>query len=244
MEKEVDHRIPFLDVLINNNCSHAPITSVYRKKTFTGLLTNYFSFSPYSYKLGLIRTLVDRTYKINSTWAGFHKDIKYLTQILKKNLFPTHLIERVINQYVTRVESEVCSVGCVPDKVSTFYFKLPYIGHYWRHLFSTDPIPSNLRSSVVYKFSCAGCNACYVGETTRHFSTRVRERLATDRASHVYKHLQHPESCRDLCSTNCFSILDCATTSFQLKIKESLHIHWEKPTLNQQVNHVKLKLYV
>ena len=78
----------------------------------------------------LIRTLVDRTYKINSTWAGFHKDIKYLTQILKKNLFPTHLIERVINQYVIRVESEVCSVGCVPDKVSTFYFKLPYIGHY------------------------------------------------------------------------------------------------------------------
>ena len=89
--------LPFLDVLIDNNCSHAPITSVYRKKTFTGLLTNYFSFTSYFYKLGLIRTLVDRAYKINSTWVGFHKDIKYLTQILKKNLFPTHLIERVIN---------------------------------------------------------------------------------------------------------------------------------------------------
>ena len=101
-----DHRIPFLDVLIDNNCSHAPITSVYRKKTFTGLFTNYFSFTSYSYRLGLIRTLVDRTYKINNTWAGFHKDIKYLIQILK-NLFPTHLSERVINQYVTRVESEV-----------------------------------------------------------------------------------------------------------------------------------------
>ena len=86
----------------------------------------------------------------------------------------------------------------------------------------------------------AGCNACYVGETTRHFSTRVREHLATDRASHVYKHLQQSVNCRDLCSTNCFSILDCVTTSFQLKIKESLHIHWEKPTLNQQVKHVKL----
>ena len=165
-------------------------------------------------------------------------------------------------------------MGCVPDKVSTFYFKLPYIGHYSGvtqkrirllikrycnnsdiklifssfkigNLFSAkDSIPSNLRSSVVYKFSCAGCNACYVGETTRHFSTGVREHLATDRASHVYKHLQQSESCRDLCSTNCFSILDCATTSFQLKIKESLHIDWEKPTLNQQVKHVNLKLFV
>ena len=116
------------------------------------------------------------------------------------------------------------------------------------NLFSAkDPIPSNLRSSVVYKFSCAGCNACYVGETTRHFSTRVREHLAADRASHMYKHLQQSESCHNLCSTNCFSILDCATTSFQLKIKESLHIyiHWEKPTLNQQVKHVNLlKLFV
>ena len=39
------------------------------------------------------------------------------------------------------------------------------------------------------------------------------------------------------------NILDCATTSFQLKIKESLHIHWEKPSmLNQQVKCVNLKL--
>ena len=44
MEKEVDHRIPFLDVLVDHNCSRAPITSVYRKKTFAGLLTNLFQF--------------------------------------------------------------------------------------------------------------------------------------------------------------------------------------------------------
>jgi len=34
MEKEVDHKIPFLDVLINNE-THFPVTGVYRKKTFT-----------------------------------------------------------------------------------------------------------------------------------------------------------------------------------------------------------------
>ena len=88
-------------------------------------------------------------------------------------------------------------------------------------LFSAkDPIPSNLHSSVVYKFSCANCNACYFGETTRHFSTRAREHGA----SHVYKHLQQSESCRNLCSASCFSIIDYATTSFQLKIKESLRV--------------------
>ena len=66
MEKEMDQKIPFLDVLINND-THFHVTSVYRKNTFTCLLTNYFSFTLHSYKLGLICTLVDKTYKINNT---------------------------------------------------------------------------------------------------------------------------------------------------------------------------------
>ena len=36
-------------------------------------------------------------------------------------------------------------------------------------------VPNSLRSLVVYKFLCAGCGPCYVGETARHFPTRVRE---------------------------------------------------------------------
>ena len=66
MEKEAHNKLPFLDVLVNNNDPNSLLTSVYRKKTFTGLLTNYFSFTSYSYKVGLIRTLVDRAYKINN----------------------------------------------------------------------------------------------------------------------------------------------------------------------------------
>ena len=101
-----------------------------------------------------------------------------------------------------------------------------------------------LRSRVVYKFACAGCNACYVGETARHFSTRVREHLVSDRASHVFKHLQNSEHCGALCSADCFHILDHAPTSFQLKIKEAIHIQRENPSLNQQLHHVNLKLII
>ena len=43
MEKEMDKKIPFLDVLIDNSQPQSPIPRIYRKKTFTGLLTNYFS---------------------------------------------------------------------------------------------------------------------------------------------------------------------------------------------------------
>ena len=214
MEKEVHHKLPFLDVLVDKNDPNSFLTRVYRKKTFTGLLTNYFSFTSYSYKVELIRTLVDSACKINNTWLGLHQDITKLMEILKKNLFPAHLIERVVNQYITGTLSNHCPQGFLPTS-PIFYFKLPYVGHFSvitqkkiRHfikrycndldiklVFSSfkisnllgakGPILGGLRPRVVYKFACAGCNACYVGETTRHFSTRLGEHLVSDMASHL-----------------------------------------------------------
>ena len=219
--------------------------------------------------MALIRTLIDRAYKINNTWLGLHEDITKLMEILKKNLFPAHLIERVVNRYITVTLSNHCSQRSLPTS-PIFYFKLPYIGHVVtqkkiRHfikrycndldiklVFSSfkignllgvkDPIPGGLRSRVVYKFVCAGCNACYVGETTRHFFTRVREHLVSDRVSHIFKHLQNSEQCRALSSGECFDILDHASSTFQLKIEEAFHIQREQPSLNQQLHHVNLKL--
>ena len=52
------------------------INTVFCTKTFSGLLTHYFSFVPVTYKLGLFRTLVDRVYKINNTWLGFMKTLR------------------------------------------------------------------------------------------------------------------------------------------------------------------------
>ena len=82
-----------------------------------------------------------------------------------------------------------------------FDIKLVFSSFKIGKLFSVkDPIPGGLRARVVYKFACAGCNACYVGETTWHFSTRLREHLVTDKTSHIFKHLQNSEHCRALCS--------------------------------------------
>ena len=71
METEERGQLPFLDALLSKQSisdrQGSFITSVYRKKTYTGLLTNYFSFTPFKYKLGLIKTFIDRAYKINNT---------------------------------------------------------------------------------------------------------------------------------------------------------------------------------
>ena len=76
------------------------VTSVYRKPTYTSLLTIFFSFTPSKYKDGLNQTLLDRCYKINNTCKGLDNDLENLTKILNKNQFPTKLINKVTKQYL------------------------------------------------------------------------------------------------------------------------------------------------
>ena len=64
--------------------------------------------------------------------------------------------------------------------------------------------------------------------------------LSDVKNSNIFQHIKRSETCKALYSEGCFSILDTASTSFQLKIKEALYIGWEKPLLNKQVNNVNL----
>ena len=107
--------------------------------------------------------------------------------------------------------------------------------------FSTkDQFTGAHTSRVVYKFTCAGCNACYVGETSRHLSTRINEHLCTDKSSHIYKHIHTSQDFHEVCNKDCFVVLDQASTSWQLKLKEGLYISWLNPTLNKQVRHCNI----
>ena len=52
-----------------------------------------------------------------------------------------------------------------------------------------DHVPRSLRSYVVYRFKCTGCNYVQIGETSQHLSTRVREYIFTDINYNIFKHL-------------------------------------------------------
>ena len=83
---------------MTHNHHLGPKTRVFHKKTFTGLLSNHFNFTASSFKIGLVKTLVNRAFKkINNAWLGFHNDVKNLIFVLQKNLFPLHLTEEVTN---------------------------------------------------------------------------------------------------------------------------------------------------
>jgi len=88
--------LAFLDILLNKTNNKLK-TSIFRKSTFTGVLTNFFSFTSFSYKLGLINTLLDRAYKINNTSSGLDNDFADIKNILMRNNYPAELITKSAN---------------------------------------------------------------------------------------------------------------------------------------------------
>ena len=73
----------------------------------------------------------------------------------------------------------------------------------------------------------------------------MREHLVCDSISHIFRYLQNSQQRRTLYSDECFSILDYASTTLQLKIKEAIHIQGgqaklhHQATLHHQLYHVK-----
>ena len=268
-ESEKNGSIPFLDVNIIKGEGGYFETSVYHKSSYTGLLTNFLSFIPLTYKLALLKTLI---FNICSKWNIFHNNIKELKHTLQRNKFPPKLIDKEIKKYLNNIHE----VDKVKADKKVNYYKLPYLGDVSKYTqkrirelcnlfcksmditlsFNTCKItsflstkscsPPNLQSFVVYNYNCPSCGASYVGQTTRHYVERVREHLKADKNSHIYKHINDKSNnnCKELNNESAFKIIDKANSEFTLKIKEAIHIKWLKPTLNKQKYHVNLTLHM
>ena len=88
METEAKGKLPFLDVLIAKQTGSSCKTSIHHKTAYMGLLTIFFSFTAFSCKIGLIKTVLDGTFEINNNWRGFQDDFAKFTSTLWKNQFP------------------------------------------------------------------------------------------------------------------------------------------------------------
>lgn len=116
-----------------------------------------------------------------------------------------------------------------------------------------DKIPFNIRSFVVYQFKCSSCNASYIGETTRHIKVRMCEHLAksfctendmkpdTTKSTSVTKHCHLTNKHKNDYSS--FKVIGQAENEFHLKIKESLLVQRNRPSINKQEDSIPLYLF-
>ena len=100
IEKEISHSMAFLDVFILSISDQNLTLQTYHKSTYTNLLLNFKSFTSFSFKISLIKCLIDRLFEICNNWNSFHNDIESIKSNLIKNAYPPFLIDKVIKRYL------------------------------------------------------------------------------------------------------------------------------------------------
>ena len=125
LEKENDGRLSFSDINIFPEKGNF-VTNVYRKKTFSGVYTNFNSFIPETYKTGLIESLLFRCFNLCSDFAKFHHEINILKSILYRNNYPRDFVDKCIKKIFRQsINAESC-LSTVPKK--NLMVVVPYLG--------------------------------------------------------------------------------------------------------------------
>ena len=94
-DTENENSISFLAIKISRD-NNKFTTSVYRKPTFSGVLTNFGSFITISYKWNLQFTLLHRAFKLCSNVELFHQEIDKLKTIFKSMGYPKSFDDSVL----------------------------------------------------------------------------------------------------------------------------------------------------
>ena len=200
-ELEQNYKISFLDCLVTRKNNKFE-TSTFRKTTFSGLGTSYFSFTPFTFKLNGLKTLINRGYKVTSNYVSRNSEFKFLQQYFFNNGFPCSLIKSQINKYLKNANS----VNSNGSSIENLYISFPYFGQQsekfkneiskiFQKFFINvkinvilsnkntigsffpykDRLPIGMRSSIVYKYCCASCSHHYIGSSMRNLYMRMSE---------------------------------------------------------------------
>ena len=125
-----------------------------------------------------------------------------------------------------------------------------------RNLFSfKDKLPMHIRSNILYRFTCNGCNSIYLGKTKRHFLVRTYEHLGlslrtgkrytynnkNNNNTGILDHIHASDNCNGELAN--FEIIGNARNDYFLRIKEALLIHKFKPTINSKSKSIPLQLF-
>ena len=97
-EGEADNTFPFLDVNVRRTTDQF-VTSVFRKPTFGGLSTSYFSSMYFKYKAACLVTLFFRAFRISSTYEIFHVEVEKLRTLFTNNLHPSKYFNSILHNF-------------------------------------------------------------------------------------------------------------------------------------------------
>ena len=191
-EPEQDGKLPFLDTCIHVNDDGSTKVTIYRKPTHTDQYLNFNSNHHLEHKRLVVRTLVDRVDKLDTTpedkeeelqhvkaalRTNGDKDWMYKTPKAKKNKKSSNLAEQsnkvsMALPYIKGLSEKLTNIYR-DHGVSTYHVPINTIRSILVH--PKEKTPDANKCGVIYKFSCPECSDTYLGETSRSLGTRFKE---------------------------------------------------------------------
>jgi hypothetical protein len=254
-------------------------TTVFRKPSSTCLYMNFNSFIPLQYRLSVFKGLVFRAWKLCSSWKLFHFETQSLRSMLLRNSYPSWFLDRIIKSMLNTFVNPCVKFGpakerlyiglpylgkqtdvvrrniiniCkqfIPHKDLIVFFNPGFrVSNFFR---VKDITPVDLRSRVIYQYTCAICQNSYIGQTSRHLRHRISEHKGVSHLTgnvvknKVHSNIrEHSSHCNGSdCSPANFRILASGNNEQELLIKERLLITFKKPSINGNVGSSNLLLY-
>ena len=204
METEKEKKIPFLDMLIERQESSMK-TTLYRKKTYTGVGLNFTSFCFHNFKLNSFSTFIYRAWRLTTSYMDFHKEVEFLRTFFLNNGYPEYIFFHKLKKFLNNIFLPKAKISTAEKDL--IYVKMPYYGEtiakelnkqmrkileqyypqiklrivYFNHFKikaffkHKDIVPPAWCSDIVYMYKCAICDNCYLGSSNRSLAIRVSE---------------------------------------------------------------------
>ncbi|KFD54650.1 hypothetical protein M513_04350 [Trichuris suis] len=212
MEKEVDNKLPFLDVLVIKQGNNFK-TTVYRKPTHSDRYLHFTSHHPMAVKRGIVKGMVDRAHAICDP-TMLQSELRHITHALTANGYPNQLVNSIIAKCArdnnnTNIKNSTTNntvlflpyYNGVGERIlklaHSLNFKVRFTSsHSLRSIVRSDKIkvPFAGRPGVVYNIRC-GCNASYIGETGNTLLDRYKRHMSNvGRYKEAVRRLKEPQT--------------------------------------------------
>jgi hypothetical protein len=144
-ELEKEGSIPFLDVKVirsqvaqkttTGEFDSTPAfifdTTIHRKETFTGLMTNWRSFVPHSYKKASVVSMIQRALSICSTYTLLADEFDEIRRICRLNDYPISFVDTCIGVGLTKHQSKNIDRRILPvfgPEKRRMFVEIPFVG--------------------------------------------------------------------------------------------------------------------
>ena len=244
---------------------------MYKKPTDTGLLLHYQSHVDVRYKQSLLKTMLNRAFRLSSSWQLFHLECERLKETFSRLHYPVPLLQSSIKDFVTaNVSGDVRSKQTCDDKKAPVRVILPFkdqrsansvrrqlgelsrkIGKDIHPVYTSRKIGSNIKPKEskppIVNQQCVvyhfKCDLCDA-DYVGYTCRHLYQRIEEHKGSAIGKHVrdQHGRDPRDI--SRSFKILRKCQSKFDCLIYEMLFIKELKPTLNTQSDSIRAKLFL